>query len=478
MQTPLRLLSAEDMQAIHDAALRVLAATGMLVDHEKAREILAAAGAHVNHDTKMVRFPPELVEAKLKLVPRETVYHGRTPEFDFTLSAAGPIYSRVAGGATHYYDLETGQNRRGTLADWRQFCTLVDALPQIHSVATMHCGDVPAATADLHSLLTLYECQRKVIVHNAFSFQNAQRMIEMALALRGSKEAVAQRPPYRHMLSPISPLFLNEDDTAQLLLCCEYGIPTDIPIMPTAATTSPITLAGTLMQSLAEYLGTMTLAQCARPGHNMPFFVDPVVADLRTSTPQFAAPEVGLLCAAICQMGVEFYGLAPEAIGLDSDGFTHDQTLFQKAQNTIFQVMAGGKLVIGAGLVESSFALDPAQLVLDNEIMVIAKRWVKGFAVNADTLAVDALTRVGPRGNFLIDDHTLKFLRSGELIRVDLFARERRDVWESKGAKGPMDAARDKAKTLLAKHEVPRLEDAVARELRAIVAAADAALVG
>ena len=275
MQVPLRLLSAEDMQAIHDAALRVLAETGMLVDHEKAREILAAAGAHVDHDAKMVRFPPELVEAKLKLVPRETVYHGRTPEFDFTLSAAGPIYSRVAGGATHYYDLETGRNRRGTLADWRQFCTLVDALPQIHSVATMHCGDVPAATADLHSLLTLYECQRKVIVHNAFSFANARRMIEMALVLRGSREAVAERPPYRHMLSPISPLFLNEDDTAQLLLCCEYGIPTDIPIMPTAATTSPITLAGTLMQSLAEYLGTMTLAQCARPGHNMPFFVDP-----------------------------------------------------------------------------------------------------------------------------------------------------------------------------------------------------------
>ena len=91
---------------------------------------------------------------------------------------------------------------------------------------------MPAATADLHSLLTLYECQRKVIVHNAFSFANARRMIEMALVLRGSREAVAQRPPYRQILPPISPLFLNEDDTTQLLLCCEYGIPTDIPIMP------------------------------------------------------------------------------------------------------------------------------------------------------------------------------------------------------------------------------------------------------
>ena len=81
--------------------------------------------------------------------------------------------------------------------------------------------------------------------------------------------------------------------------------------------------------------------------------------------------------------------------GWTAHAFTHDQTLFQKAQNTIFQVMAGGKLVIGAGLVESSFALDPVQLVLDNEIMVIARRWTKGFAVNEATLAVEALSPCG-----------------------------------------------------------------------------------
>ena len=91
---------------------------------------------------------------------------------------------------------------------------------------------------------------------------------------------------------------------------------------------------------------------------------------------------------------------------------------------------------------------------------------------------MEALGRVRPRGNFLTDDHTLKFLRSGELIRLNLFTREGRDVWEPKGAKSPMVSARDKAKALLAKLEVPRLEDAVSRELHAIVAAADAAVSG
>ena len=101
----------------------------MLVDHE-GPGTLAAAGAGVNHDAKMARFPPELVEAKLELVPRETSPWPHAGVRLYAVRRPALSLSRVAGGATHYYDLETGRNRRGTLADWRQFCTLVDALPQ------------------------------------------------------------------------------------------------------------------------------------------------------------------------------------------------------------------------------------------------------------------------------------------------------------------------------------------------------------
>jgi trimethylamine---corrinoid protein Co-methyltransferase len=352
----------------------------------------------------------------------------------------------------------------------------VDALPNIHCVATLHCGDVPEATSDIHSMRVLLENQRKCIIHNAFSIKNHRYLLEMAIAVRGSKEALAERPLYHHMLSPISPLFLNEDDTSQLLLACDYGIPTDIPIMPISGSTAPITLAGTLVQANAEYLGTMTLAQTYKPGHVMPYFTDPVVADMRSSSPLFAAPEVGLLVAAIAQLGSEFYNLAPEGIGLGSDGFVTEQTLFQKAQNAIFQVMAGGKLLIGAGAVESCMSVSPVQLVLDDEIMQIARRWARGIRVDDNTLAVDVIHRVGPRGHFLTEEHTLGNLRTGELITTRIFDRERRELWEEKGSKSLEQKAREKGLSLLAKHQVPALPDGVLRELAAIVQRADAEL--
>jgi trimethylamine--corrinoid protein Co-methyltransferase len=473
MKPYLRLLSEDDLKNIHNASLRILEQTGMLIDHEEARKLLEAAGAEVDHEEKTVRFPPQLVEERLKLVPRKLVHHGRTPEYDITIETGGDVYSRTPGGATAYVGLRTGEHRRARLDDWKEFATLADALPNIHSLGTLHCGDVPEQTADIHSLHVLLEYQRKNIVHNAFSMNNFKVMIEMMLALRGSREELQKRPLVHHIISPISPLFLNEDDTAQLLLACEYGIPTDIPIMPTTGTTAPITIAGTLALSNAEFLGTMTLAQTARPGHSMPYFLDPPVADMKTGAPLMGAPEVGLLNAAIAQLGCEFYDLPPEGIGMTPDGLIFEQTLFQKASNMVMQCLAGGKLIIGAGVIDTCMAASPVQLVIDDEIMGIARRLSQGIKVNEDTLAVDAIDRVGPRGHFLSDLHTLQHLRTGELIRTEIFDRDLRDIWVSKGAKGLEQKAREKALAILDKHEVEPLPEDVVEELKSIVGKAD-----
>jgi trimethylamine---corrinoid protein Co-methyltransferase len=474
----LRLLAGEELRRIHEASLTILEHTGMVVDHAEARDILAGAGARVDASRNVVYFPSQLVEEKIKLIPRRAEYHGRVPEFDFACSLDSEVYARHAGGATGYIDLHTGKHHQAALDDWREFVTLADALPNIHALCTLAPGDVPAATSDIHSCRVLLESQRKCFIHTAFGIRNQRYMLEMALAVAGSREALAERPFVHFMMSPISPLFLPEDDTAQLLLACEYGIPTDIPIMPVAGATSPITLAGSLAQTNAEFLGTATLAQTVRPGHHQAYFFDPVVANMRTGAALFGAPEVGMLVAAIQQLGVELYGLPPQGIGLDCDGYDYGQTLFQKAQNALFQALAGGKLLVGAGTIEACMSIDPVQLVLDDEIVAIVRRWLRGITVDDATLAVDVIDRVGARGQFLDDDHTIDYLRAGELMTTELFERATRGPWEADGAKSVADKARDKAIGILAEHEVPPLPDEVIRELRAIAAKADEELAG
>ena len=135
----------------------------------------------------------------------------------------------------------------------------------------------------------------------------------------------------------------------------------------------------------------------------------------------------------------------------------------------IFEVMAGGKLLVGAGCIESIMTLSPWQLVIDDELVRIARRFQRGITVDDASLALDAIRRVGPRGDYLSDEHTLDALRAGVFLDLELAEREsRRPVWEAGGKRTLESRARDKVLGILATHEVPPLPDDVLRELTAI----------
>jgi trimethylamine--corrinoid protein Co-methyltransferase len=298
----------------------------------------------------------------------------------------------------------------------------------------------------------------------------------MMVVVRGTEMALRERPWLHTIISPISPLYLDEDDTAQLLLAGKYGLPTTMPIMPAVGTTGPVTLAGTLALANAEWLGTVTLAQCANPGHTIPYFLDPVVADMRTGATLMGAPEVSLMICALAQLGHEFYGIAPEGIGLDSDSLISGQTLFQKGTNLVHQVMAGGKLVVGAGLLEGCLTASPAQLVLDDELMHHARRYYRGIEVDGEHLAADVVDRVGPRGTFLMDKHTTRHMRAGSLLRPTIISRERREEWISDGSPSLEERAARKAMAILSEHSIEPLPEDVLLELESLVQHADARL--
>ncbi len=470
----LRFLTRGELEKIYQASLRILDEVGMVIDHKGAQDLLAGAGARVDRETNRVHLPPDLVDAKRALIPKRFTYHGRTPEYDFVSALDGDIGGRNAGGPPGYIDPSTGGYRQSNIADWRNFCKVADALPNIVAVANQHCIDVPGRTSDLHSLRAVLECGRKCSVHGAATLENLRVQIEMMLAVRGSREALAERPMVHHMVPPDNPLFLNEDLAGQILLAVEYGLPMDMPVMSMAGMTSPATIAGTLAQTLAEELGNTTLVQTARPGHPQAFFIDPVVGNMRTAEALGGTPESGLLVAAICQIGTELFGVPTEAIGFVSDGLSGAQTMFQKAQNLLCQVLAGGKLVVGAGCIETILTLSPAQLVIDNELIAIARRWVQGIRVDEESLAVDVVARVGPRGEFLTDQHTVDTLRRGELIDLELAERtSRRSDWEASGMPTLEGNAAKKACEILKNHEVAPLPEDVLRELASIMKKAD-----
>jgi trimethylamine--corrinoid protein Co-methyltransferase len=134
-------------------------------------------------------------------------------------------------------------------------------------------------------------------------------------------------------------------------------------------------------------------------------------------------------------------------------------------------------LLCHAGSIDTALAASPVHLVIDDEIMAVLHRMQRRIEVNEETLGLDAIARIGPRGNFLVDPHTLKYLRSKEHFRPTIFDRNSSQAWYAKGAKELEQKAREKALDILSKHEVEPLPEQVLKELAIIARKADNELV-
>ena len=148
----------------------------------------------------------------------------------------------------------------------------------------------------------------------------------------------------------------------------------------------------------------------------------------------------------------------------------------EKTLTGLTTLLAGSSIIYGPGMLESGMTFDPAQLVIDDEIIAMTRFLKKGVVVNDLTTSIEEIVSVGPAGNFLELDSTLKGFRG--LTAPRLIDRKVREAWEADGSPDFYLKARAKAKQILAEHEVMPLPDGVEDELRAIVAQADEKYVG
>jgi len=406
-----KILSEQEVQKLHSAALDILNTIGLKVDSERVRKMLEEAGATVNHETMMVCFPPNLVDESVKKAPQRVIYGARNPKYDLILEPGGDTFCRPLIGAEGYIDLETGKYRHVQLSDVKDWVILVDALENI----SYHGGPYPADPpldegGDVRVLRILLENTEKHTA--AYSGKNPKKymkyMIELALAVMGSAEELKKRPIFNLIVGTLSPLELDELTTDTLFLYGKYGIPIELVPMPIAGGTGPVTVAGLTLLSHTELLAGIAVAEIANPGAPMVYRPGPVVLDMSTAAGLEGTVENAMISAAQVQLMRETYGIPTNMIGQVTDSLIPDgQSMIERVFNTLLPALAGANIVSGAGQVEHVYTLDPVQLVIDDEIAGMTKRILRGFEVNDDTLGLEALARVGPGGNFLSDDHTL-----------------------------------------------------------------------
>ena len=458
-------LSKKNIVKIHETSLKILEEVGVKVSLEEALQILKQHGAKV--DGEIVRIPPSVVEKALKLVPHKFLMAGREEKNDLSMEDK-KVYLGTGGAALTVLDLETREPRPGTLRDVAQIARLVDALENVHFfLRPCVPQDISKEAMDINQFYAALANTAKNVMAGVQSAQTARDVIEMARMIAGGEEALARRPFISFVTSwMISPLHFATETTRVLLEVTRNRIPVALSSAPMAGSTSPVTLAGALAQVHAEQLSGICLTQLAHPGSPILYGAIPSMADLKWMTYVGGAIEFGLMNAAISQMAQYLRIPNYNSAGLTDSKIPDIQAGYEKAYSICLCALAGSNYIHhAAGMLESMKAVAYEQYVIDDEIIGMGLRLLRGIQIDEDTLGIDAIREVGPSGNFLSSLHTVKFMRQ-EYFRQTLADRQAREAWEKSGSLDGRERARRKAREILKTHTPRGIDPRIDREIR------------
>ena len=436
-------LSPQAIEVIHAAALTILAQTGLTYesDLDDTLQLLEAAGAHVDRDAARIRLPRELVLAQTAKAPDRVILYSRDGQNDLDLGE-DRVHLGTGGAAIKVLDLTTGNLRPSTLRDIYDLGRLVDHLQHIHFyLRPCIPTDIDESAYDVNMFYAALKATGKHVMSGVNDEQGLRQVIEMASLLAGGK-AQLQAQPFISVITSfaISPLKLCTQSTRIMQACNRERIPVALSAAPMSGSTAPMTMAGTLAQVHAEQLAGITICQLTQAGAPVLYGGIPGMANMSSMGYSGGGVECGMMNAAIHQLAAHIEVPNYNSAGLSDAKLPDAQAGWEKAFTILLAAMGGSNYVHhSAGMLESMLAVAYEQYVIDDEIMGMACKVLKGIQVDEEHLALDVIDQVGPGGNFLTAPHTLKFMRAEYFSSNGVTDRKNRDKWEQDGA---LDARR------------------------------------
>ncbi len=249
--------------------------------------------------------------------------------------------------------------------------------------------------------------------------------------------------------------------------------------MPVCGTTGPASLFCNICQANAEALSAIVIYQVAHPGRPLIYSNATGTMDFRNGAYLGGSPEMGLMAAALTQMG-HFYDLPTSSAGCTSDAKQPGpEAVLEKMMTTLPPVCAGADIIVGFGEIESDQVLVLEQLIVDNELAHFCERMCCRYSGpdGVKDLYQDIL-QVGPGGNFLKSRSTRLAARSDEFFYPGLTDRHTYENWLNLGKPTMYSKAREKVQEILSSPLVDPLPESISHQLDEILRAADKELAG
>ncbi len=465
MRPTIRFLSDPLIEQIVSEAINILCTLGVEIHNPGVLSMLSDHGATVDMDRLHATLTEEMIAKAIESAPAGFKLHDVKGNETHNFSGYA-VYFTPGSTALHVLDYPTQKMRTPSTRDYVDYAKLISRLPHIASQSTAFIpADVPAQISDSYRLfLSLLYCEKPVVT-GAFSIESFGAMKDFQLAIRGTEQALREKPLTVFSCCPTSPLRWSDVTSQNVMDCARYSIPVEIVAMPLSGFIAPVTLTGTLIQHTAETLSGVVISQLANPGTPILYGGSPAVFDIRYETTPIAAIETMLIDCAYNEIG-KFLGLPTQAYISMSDAKQLDaQAGLESGMGAVLAALSGINSISGPGMIDFESCQSLEKLVLDNEMCGMAFRLIEGIEPKEDFPALGLFQELLTERHLLISDHTRRYLRQELFFPGPVIDRANRTRWITEGAMTLNERAHRQVEESLRAYEPSSIPGETAKEL-------------
>ncbi|MGD9063757.1 MAG: trimethylamine methyltransferase family protein [Desulfobacterales bacterium] len=415
----LRFLNEDRCKKVHEATLELLERTGVWIGDPECLEMLSGAGARVvekvgqkdsDYNTR-VQIPAHLVEDAIQSAPESVTVYNRQGEAAMVLAERN-YYFGCHGDNPDFIDPYTQQRIKMGYTEIEMMTKLIDYLPNVNWVLSgANCYGRALEFQDRFCAEAILKNTSKPVIFCPERIESVTDIVDMAAAMVGGHDALLAKPYVVCLDEPISPLLHGPESIGRIFLCADMGLPIIYVPMPMAGVSAPCTMIGPVLIGNAESLSGLVIHQLRRKGAPYVYGALPSTADMMHGSFNYGAPELSIMCSAVADLA-HFYKLPVWGTGGCSDSNAMDvQAGAETAMSLLCSVLAGANLVHDVGFLSQGLCITPGFHLLNDEIIAMVKQIVSGIEVTPDTLCLDLIDAIGPGGNFLEHEHTLKHFK-------------------------------------------------------------------
>lgn len=471
----MKVLSDVQCAEIIAAAKEMMFRTGIEFHEPTSRELMRKHGCFVEGIN--VKIPPYLTERALQTSQKHiNLCNNRTGAVEILLDTNHTYFGPGPGNPfwRHPY---TGERMRTCYQSVAWASKVLDALPNIDYAQSLGIvQDRPKLIADRYELQAQFLNTSKPIVNVCCDEWGQADCIKMAQIMAGGAEELRKHPIMTVYIEPISPGIISEECCIKIMQGAEQGLPIIFTPCIMSGGTAPATLAGVMAQGIAESLAGLVLSQCA--GEGAGFIIGGVytVLDMASTIFSYGAPELDLMLAALTDVGhymkLPVFGTA----GCTDSCIIDEQAGVEAALSLAMTSFSGPNLHHDIGYSEYGTTSNFDLVVIDNDIVGMARRITAGIPVNEKSMAMAELESTPPKGRFASEaelewdeDSDYQPKNPNENFKSKLISRAAYELWRGNGSKSYTQRANEVVRDIIENYEPAPLSEDIKAKLQSVV---------